>query len=41
MEVKYAYKVAVGRPKGKNPPGRARQKWENDIKSTLKNRLRS
>jgi hypothetical protein len=30
-----AYKVWVGRPKGKRPLGRPRHKWENNIKMDL------
>jgi hypothetical protein len=31
-----AYKVLVGRPKGKRPLGRARRRWEDNIKMHLR-----
>jgi hypothetical protein len=30
-----AYRVLVGRPKGKRPLGRPRSRWENNIKVDL------
>jgi hypothetical protein len=30
-----AYKVLVGRPEGKRPPGRPRRRWEDNIKMDL------
>jgi hypothetical protein len=30
------YRVLVGRPKGKRPPGRRRRRWENNIKMDLR-----
>jgi hypothetical protein len=29
------YRVLVGKPEGKRPPGRPRCKWENNIKMDL------
>jgi hypothetical protein len=31
-----AYRVLVGRPKGKRPLGRPRRRWEDDIKMNLR-----
>jgi len=30
-----AYKVLVGKPEGKKPPGRPRHRWEDNIKMNL------
>jgi hypothetical protein len=30
------YRILVGRPKGKRPPGRPRGRWEDNIKMNLK-----
>jgi hypothetical protein len=30
------YRVLVGRPEGKRPPGRSRRKWEDNIKMDLR-----
>jgi hypothetical protein len=30
-----AYRVLVGKPEEKRPPGRPRRKWENNIKVDL------
>jgi hypothetical protein len=30
------YRVLVGRPKGKRPPGRPRYRWEDNIKMDLR-----
>jgi hypothetical protein len=30
------YRVLVGRPKGKRPPGRPRRRWEDNIKMYLR-----
>jgi hypothetical protein len=30
------YRVLVGRPKGKRPPGRPKHKWEDNIKMDLR-----
>jgi hypothetical protein len=30
------YRVLVGRPEGKRPPGRPRHRWKNNIKMDLK-----
>jgi hypothetical protein len=30
-----AYRVSVGRPEGKRPPGRTRRMWEDNIKMDL------
>jgi hypothetical protein len=29
------YRVLVGKPEGKRPPGRPRRRWEDDIKADL------
>jgi hypothetical protein len=29
------YRVLVGKPEGKRPPGRSRRRWENNIKVNL------
>jgi len=29
------FRVAVGRPEGKRPPGRPRHRWENNIEMDL------
>jgi hypothetical protein len=31
-----AYRVLVGRPEGKRPPGRPRNRWEDNIKMDLR-----
>jgi hypothetical protein len=30
------YKIAVGNPEGKRQPGRPRCRWEDDVKTNLK-----
>jgi hypothetical protein len=35
-EGKGIYKVLVGRPEGKRPPGRPRRRWEDNIKMYLR-----
>jgi hypothetical protein len=30
------YKVLVGKPEGKRPPGRPRRRWENGIRMDLR-----
>jgi hypothetical protein len=30
------YRILVGRPEGKRPPGRPRRKWEDNIKMDLR-----
>jgi hypothetical protein len=31
-----AYRILVGRPEGKRPPGRPRRRWVDNIKKDLK-----
>jgi hypothetical protein len=35
-EERKLYKVLVGRPKGKRPPGRPRRRWEDGIRMDLR-----
>jgi hypothetical protein len=35
-EVKYAFKILVGKPEGKRPLGRSRRRWEDNIKMNLR-----
>jgi hypothetical protein len=35
-EVRNAYKILVGKPEGKRPLGRPRHRWENNIKTDLR-----
>jgi hypothetical protein len=35
-EERKAYKVLVGKPKGKGPPGRPRRRWEDGFRMDLK-----
>jgi hypothetical protein len=35
-EVRGAYNILVGRPEGRRPPGRPRRRWENNIKTDLR-----
>jgi hypothetical protein len=35
-EKRNAYRILVGRPEGKGPPGRRRRKWEDNIKIDLR-----
>jgi hypothetical protein len=35
-EERKVYKVLVGKPKGKRPPGRPRRRWEDGIKMDLR-----
>jgi hypothetical protein len=35
-EIRYVYKILVGKPEGKRPLGRPRHKWEDNIKLDLK-----
>jgi hypothetical protein len=35
-EGRCAYRVLVGRPEGKRPPGRPRRKWEDSIKINVR-----
>jgi hypothetical protein len=34
-EMRNAYKIMVGKPKGKKPFGRRRHKWENNVRWIL------
>jgi hypothetical protein len=34
-EVGGAYRILLGRPEGRRPPGRPRRRWENNIKMDL------
>jgi hypothetical protein len=31
-----AYRILVGKPEGKRPPGRPRRRWEDNIKINLR-----
>jgi hypothetical protein len=35
-EVRSAYNILVGRPEGRRPPGRHRNRWEDNIKMDLR-----
>jgi ribosome biogenesis protein Nip4 len=35
-EVRGAYNILVGRPEGRRPPRRPRQRWEDNIKMDLR-----
>jgi hypothetical protein len=35
-EERKVYKVLVGKPKGKRPPGRSRRRWEDGIRMDLR-----
>jgi hypothetical protein len=35
-EIKNAYEILVGKPEGKNPPGKPRRRWEENIKLDLR-----
>jgi hypothetical protein len=35
-EVRGAYNILVGRPEGRRPPGRARRRWVDNIKTDLR-----
>jgi hypothetical protein len=35
-ENRNAWRVLVGKPKGKRPPGRPRHRWENNMKMDLR-----
>jgi hypothetical protein len=35
-EERKVYKVLVGKPEGKRPPGRPRRRWEDGIRMDLK-----
>jgi hypothetical protein len=35
-EERKVYKVLVGKPEGKKPPGRRRRRWENGIRMDLR-----
>jgi hypothetical protein len=35
VEERGVYKVLVGKPEGKRPPGRPRRKWEDNIRIDL------
>jgi hypothetical protein len=35
-EVRNAYKILIGKPKGKRPFGRPRHRWEDNIKMDLR-----
>jgi hypothetical protein len=37
-EKRNAYRILVGRPEGKRPPGRQRRRWVDNIKIDLKER---
>jgi hypothetical protein len=34
-EMRGVYRILVGKPEGKTPPGRSRHRWENNIKLDL------
>jgi hypothetical protein len=34
---KDAYRILVGKPKGKSPLGRSKRRWDNNIKWIFKN----
>jgi hypothetical protein len=36
---KNAYKISIGKPKGRRPRGRPRRRWENNIKIDLKDKF--
>jgi hypothetical protein len=36
MEVRGVYNILVGRPEGRRPLGRPRRKWEDNIKTDLR-----
>jgi hypothetical protein len=36
VEERKVYKVFVGKPKGKRPPGRPRRRWEDGIRMDLR-----
>jgi hypothetical protein len=35
-----AYKIFVGKPEGKRPPGRRRRRWEDNIRMDLREMVR-
>jgi hypothetical protein len=35
-EKRNAYRILVGKPEGKRPPGRPRRRWEDNIKMELR-----
>jgi hypothetical protein len=35
-EMKYAYKILVGEPEGKKPLGRPRRRWEDSIRTDVR-----
>jgi hypothetical protein len=35
-EGRHVYRVLVGKPEGKRPPGRQRRRWEDGIKMDLR-----
>jgi hypothetical protein len=37
MEKRNAYRILVGKPEGKRPPGRPRRRWVDNIKMDLMN----
>jgi hypothetical protein len=37
-EKRNAYKILVGKPEGKRPPGRTRRRWEDNIRMYLRER---
>jgi hypothetical protein len=36
-EERNVYKVLMGKPEGKRPPGRLRRRWEDGIRMDLRN----
>jgi hypothetical protein len=38
-EVRGAYNILVGRPEGRRPLGRPRRRWEDNIKTDLRERF--
>jgi len=34
-ELRYAYKILVGKPDGKRPLGRPRRRWEDDVRMEI------
>jgi hypothetical protein len=36
VETRNAYRILVGKPEGKRPPGKPRHRWEDGIRMTLR-----
>jgi hypothetical protein len=36
VEMANAYKILVGKPEGKRPPGKPRHRWEGNIRTDLR-----